>query len=418
MTMGAKRRRAHEKLAALPGVRPVRRPVTPAGGEHFEVYYVRTGPLTRHPLVIIPGGPGIASIAHYQSLRRRAADVGLDVIMVEHRGVGMSRHDDAGADLVPAALTIEQVVDDIAAVLDDAGVDRAVVYGTSYGSYLAAGVGVRHPERVHAMILDSPLLNRDDIDVIRHALRGLLWHGGDPHSSELAVKVRSLAAHGAMTPADAQLAAALYGLGGAGLLHPLLDLLLDGRRLLWTTMGRIGHRVANRKTPYRNEIDLVGPIGFRELNFHGTPDGLPLDPAIAMRESAPGDPPAFEGEPFDLVAEMPLFTWPTVVVSGGRDLTTPPAVAERIADLIPGAALVRLPTAGHSVLDTRERAALRIAADTCAGLTSRLPAQGEALDRLPVAPAVRLMGLAIESAARVEAAVPAALRRLMGRPTS
>ena len=49
-------------------------------------------------------------------------------------------------------------------------------------------------------------------------------------------------------------------------------------------------RVAGRKMPYRNESDLVGPIGFRELNFHGTPDGLPLDPAVAMRESADDEP--------------------------------------------------------------------------------------------------------------------------------
>jgi proline iminopeptidase len=47
--------------------------------------------------------------------------------MVEHRGVGMSRHDNAGADLTPEALTIEQVVDDIAAVLDDADVQRALL---------------------------------------------------------------------------------------------------------------------------------------------------------------------------------------------------------------------------------------------------------------------------------------------------
>ena len=79
----------------------------------------------------------------------------------------MSRHDDAGADLPPAALTVEQVVDDIAAVLDDADVHRAVIYGTSYGSYLAAGLGVRHPGRVHAMVLDSPLLNHEDIETLR-----------------------------------------------------------------------------------------------------------------------------------------------------------------------------------------------------------------------------------------------------------
>ena len=96
MTFNGKRRRAHERLAALPGVRPVRRPVTPGAAEEFDLYYVRTGRKTRHPVVILPGGPGVASIALYRGLRRRAAAEGLDVIMIEHRGVGMSRHDDSG----------------------------------------------------------------------------------------------------------------------------------------------------------------------------------------------------------------------------------------------------------------------------------------------------------------------------------
>ena len=174
MTMNAKRRRAHDKLAALPGVRtqyagvtpsPARRrsdvagQAAPGSDEEFDLYYVRTGRKSTHPLVVIPGGPGAASVALYRGFRRRAAAKGLDVIMVEHRGVGMSRHDDSGADLPPEALTIDQVVDDVAAVLDDAQVDKAVIYGTSYGTYVAAGVGVRHPDRVHAMVLDSPVLS-------------------------------------------------------------------------------------------------------------------------------------------------------------------------------------------------------------------------------------------------------------------
>jgi pimeloyl-ACP methyl ester carboxylesterase len=421
MTLGDKRRRVHDKLAALPGVAAVRRPVTDPAADQFDLYYVRTGPPSAQPLVIVPGGPGMASIGHYQGLRRRAAAAGLDVIMVEHRGVGMSRHDDEGQDLPAEALTIEQVVDDIAAVLSDAQVAEAVIYGTSYGSYLAAGVGVRHPDRVAAMVLDSPLLNRDDIEIMRRELRRMLWHGGDPETSELAAKVRELAENDAMTPSDAQLAAALYGIGGAGMLHRLLDLLLDERRVLWTTMGYVG-RLASRKMPYRNETDLVGPIGYRELNFHGTPDGLPLDPAVAMRDSDLDAPPDFEGEPFDLVAQMPEFSWPTVVISGGRDLITPPAVADRIAELLADPALVRLPTAGHSILDTRERAALRIAAAVCEGRAGDLPAQGQVLDELPVPPELRLMGWAIEAAAWVESALPPAPRLLprppAGPPTS
>jgi proline iminopeptidase len=414
MTLDDKRRRVHDKLAALPGVASLRRPVTDPDGEQFDLYYIRTGPPTVRPLVVIPGGPGMASIGHYQGLRRRAAAAGLDVIMVEHRGVGMSRHDDDGQDLSAEALTIEQVVDDIAAVLADAQVDDAVVYGTSYGSYLAAGLGVRHPDRVHAMILDSPLLNRDDIEIMRRELRRLLWHGADPDSSDLAAKVRQLSDDGAMTPSDAQLAAALYGIGGSDMLHRLLDLLLDDRRVLWTTMGYLS-RLASRKMPYRNETDLVGPIGYRELNFHGTPDGLPLDPAVAMRESDLDAPPDFQGEPFDLVAEMPGFGWPTVVISGGRDLITPPAVADLIAELVAAPALVRLPTAGHSILDTRERAALRIAGQVCDGRAGDLPAQGQVLDELPASPELRLLGLAIEAAARVEGVLPA-MPRLLPRP--
>ena len=206
--------------------------------------------------------------------------------------------------------------------------------------------------------------------------------------------------------------ASLRGLGAKRTL-----ILLDGRRLLWTTMSHVG-RVAGRKMPYRNESDLVGPIGFRELNFHGTPDGLPLDPAEAMRESADDEPAAFEGEPFDLVAQMPTFDWPTAVVSGGRDLITPPAVADRIAGLIPGAALVSLPTAGHSILDTREAAALRIAAQVCAGRTADLPAMGDSLDELPPPPELRLMGWAIEAGARIESALPGVVPRLLGGSTS
>jgi proline iminopeptidase len=405
MTMNAKRRRAHNKLAALPGVRSVRRPVTPGSSENFDLYYVRTGPKSAHPLVVIPGGPGAASVALYRGLRRRAAAQGLDALMIEHRGVGMSRHDDAGADLPSQALTVEQVVDDVAAVLDDAQVDKATIYGTSYGSYIAAGVGVRHPDRVRAMILDSPVLSHRDIEVVRQAVRRLLWDGEDPETAELAVKIRRLIDDGALPPVAGQLAAAVYGYGGAPLLDRQLDLLLRGRTRLWKAIDRLGRVAFERKAPYRNEVDLVGPIGFRELNYGGVPDGLPLDPALAMREFA-GDAPAFEAEPYDLVAEMPKFAWPTVVISGARDLISPPPIAERIASLIPGAVLVRLATAAHSVLDTRERAALTIATTVGAGEHYRLAAQAAILDRLPGRPAMRLLVSAIAAAATVEGALP------------
>ncbi|MCV7229777.1 alpha/beta hydrolase [Mycolicibacterium komossense] len=418
MTLNARRRRVHDKLAALPGVRSVRRPVAPDSDERFDLFYVRSGPQSEHPLVIIPGGPGVASIQLYKGFRRRAAARGLDVIMMEHRGVGMSRHDDSGADLPPESMTVGQVVDDVAAVLDDAGVATAIPYGTSYGTYIAAGLGVRHRDRVHAMVLDSPVLSASDIEAVRAAVRGVLLDGADSDTSDLAAKVRRLVDDGVMTPAAGQIATVIYGFGGAELLDRQLDLLLSGRTLLWRAIDQIG-KLTLRKAPYRNEVDLVGRIAFRELDYVGEPDGLPLDPSEVLQEMAQqiaGPTPAFEAEPYDLVAEMPRFDWSTAVISGGRDLTTPPAVAERVASLIPDAALVRLPTAGHSALDTRERAAMEIAKAVTQGETAELPARGDELDALPGNPAVRLLVSAVAAAAAIEGAVPKSLADLPGLP--
>ncbi|MGV0811567.1 alpha/beta fold hydrolase [Mycolicibacterium boenickei] len=409
MTMNAKRRRVHDKLAALPGVRAVRRPVSPGSEEQFDLFYVRAGRKSAHPVVIIPGGPGVASIQPYRALRRRAAAAGFDVIMIEHRGIGMSRHTDAGADLPPAAITVEQVVDDIAAVLDDAGVHEAMVYGTSYGSYIAAGFGVRHPERVAAMVLDSPLLSTADIEAMRSAIRSLLWEGNNPETVTLAPKVRRLVADGALAHKGGELAGMLYGFGGAALLDRQLDLLLRGRTLVWSGLRRMS-RLSARKAPYRNEVDLVGRIAFRELNYAGVPDGLPLDPALDMADmigSAKFYEP-FEAEPFDLMAEMPNFHWPTVVLSGGRDLTTPPAIAERVAALVPGAVLVRMPTVVHSVVDTRERAAFAVIRAVCDGVAEQLSATAAELDALSARGVIRLVVWAIAAATAVEAAMPAA----------
>lgn len=417
MTMNAKRRRAHDKLAALPGVRAVRRPIREGFGEEFDLFYVRTGRKSAYPLVVIPGGPGAASIALYRGLRRRAAEKGIDVIMVEHRGVGMSRHDDSGTDLPPEALTIDQVVGDVVAVLDDAQVDKAIIYGTSYGTYVAAGVGVRHPDRVHAMILDSPVLSADDIDAVRDETRRLLWDGDTPETAELAPKVRQLVDNGLMSPEGTQLAAAVYGFAGPAVLRRQLDLLLAGRRGLWSVLGLAARFLFERKAPYRHEPDLVGRIGYRELNYAADPDGKPLDPAVAFSEFAT-ESTQFESEPFDLVEKMPNFTWSTVVISGGRDLITPPAIADRVASLIPGAVLVSLPTAGHSIIDLRERAALDIIKAAYDGTTSGLPARAKKLDSTPGGLGVRALIWGIAAAAAVEQAVPAVIPRTVGRVTA
>lgn len=64
-----------------------------------------------------------------------------------HRGVGGSQR--------PAdrhAVGIDQVIEDAIAVLDDAGLDRCVVAGWSFGVSVACELALRHPERVSAIL--------------------------------------------------------------------------------------------------------------------------------------------------------------------------------------------------------------------------------------------------------------------------
>ena len=416
--MNASRRRAHDKLASLAGVRPIRRPIRRGSDEEFDLYYVRTGRKSAHPLVVIPGGPGAASIALYRSLRRHAAIDGLDVIMVEHRGVGLSRHDDAGHDLPPEALCVDMVVDDVAAVLDDARVDQAVVYGASYGTYLAAGLGVRHPARIHTMVLDSPLLSAEDINEVRAQIRRVLWEGVVPEDADLAAKVRRLVSDGVLDPTAVLRAADMYGIAGPEVLRRQLDLLLAGHDWLWAAVGLGTRLLLERQTPYHHEPDLVERIAYRELNYGAVPDGGPLDPAVAFRQIATGDVD-FIAEPYDLVSAMPGFSWPTAVISGGRDLTTPPAVARRVAELIPDSVLVELPTAGHSILDTREQAALRVCLAASGGNVHELGSRSAELDALSANLTIRLLVRGISFAARAESVVPDAVPRVMRQaPTS
>jgi pimeloyl-ACP methyl ester carboxylesterase len=76
---------------------------------------------------------------------------GHEVIAYDARGHGQS---DPAAD--PAAYTYELLAGDLDAMLDAAGVQRAVLAGASMGAHTAVRFALRHPERVAALALITP----------------------------------------------------------------------------------------------------------------------------------------------------------------------------------------------------------------------------------------------------------------------
>ena len=90
------------------------------------------------------------------SMRRYAKD--LRILQFDKRGLGMS-------DRAATAPTLEIQMDDIRAVLDAAGVERAVVWASgSPGPALAAFFAAAHPERIVAMWLDGNVMEVGDDD--------------------------------------------------------------------------------------------------------------------------------------------------------------------------------------------------------------------------------------------------------------
>lgn len=373
-------RRLGQRLRSMPGVRTVPRPVGPHGGG-FDLTYIREGTPGRTPLLLIPGGPGLASVLPYRGLRRAAVRRGFEVVMVEHRGVGLSRTDRSGADLPMAAMTVDAVIGDLVAVLDDCGWDRAVIYGTSYGGCLAQALGAWHPERVAAMVLDSTTAEAAEDDLQRSHLRRLLWRGEAPDTAAAAAALRALVDEGAVPVEETGLVVPVaYELGGARLLERLLEAVRGGRRQTWNRTRDLGGSEIQRLHPYHMEFDLAGAVYYREFGNVG-PDGRPLDPHVRFNREAERFP-AFAGNPVDLAAALPSFTWPTAVLSGRRDMRSVRPAAQRTAELLADGVLVPFENSAHSFLDFHPRVALTAAAATANAAHTRLPGLAPRLERL------------------------------------
>lgn len=99
------------------------------------------------PLVLLHGFTGSAASwsSVSRELSRRHRVVATDII----------GHGESSAPVDPPHYAFEQALDDLAEVTAQLGIAWAVWLGYSLGGRLALGMGVRHPDRVSALILES-----------------------------------------------------------------------------------------------------------------------------------------------------------------------------------------------------------------------------------------------------------------------
>ncbi|MGB7861403.1 MAG: alpha/beta hydrolase [Acidimicrobiia bacterium] len=121
------------------------------GDEEFLVR--QAGPADRTPILLIHGLAGSSLGEWYQIGQKLATD--RRVIMIDHRSHGLSA-------VATGRFEVEDVADDMAAVLDSLGVGSVEVVGYSMGGTIAQSLAHRHPGRVSKLVLIATFANHSD----------------------------------------------------------------------------------------------------------------------------------------------------------------------------------------------------------------------------------------------------------------
>ena len=199
---------------------------------------------------------------------------GYRVIAPDLRGFGQS-------DAPSGPYALDQLADDLVALLDTLGIQQVVLVGLSMGGYIAFHLLRRSPERVRALVLADTRATADS-------------------------------AEAAATRLERATLAEREGVG------PVVTAMLPGM-------------LAGGKL---DEADPALVEHIRTLMLSASPAGV----AGALRGMA---------APPDAGPGLPSIAWPTLVICGVEEVTTPPAEARLIAEHIPGARLVLIDGAGH-----------------------------------------------------------------------
>lgn len=300
-------------------------------------------------------------------------------------------------------------VADVEAVRAALGVDKLIVWGTSYGTKVALEYAAAYPQHVDRLILDSVVpadgidpFQRSTLASVPRVLRGVCDAGcrftRDPAGDVawLARRLRQARLHGSVI--DGHGRAVPTSLSEADLLSLLLD--GDFDRYLRAALPAAVHGALTGDPAPLLRLSVVG--GADSPSASDDSDavylattcedgqvpwlaGTPLQQRHAAENAAAAAIPNSAFAPFDRTSGLamgladlcrgwpeapiaqpqpPLPSTPALILSGDEDLRTPRADALALAARLPGAHLVEVPDTGHGALfsDPTDCAQLAVAA--------------------------------------------------------
>lgn len=98
------------------------------------------------PWVVFIQGLSLSSRFWFDAPAQISSAFGARTIVLDNRGIGQS-------DAVKRPFSMRTMANDVAAVLDHAGCDKATIVGISMGGMIAQHVALEHPSRTEALVL-------------------------------------------------------------------------------------------------------------------------------------------------------------------------------------------------------------------------------------------------------------------------
>lgn len=123
----------------------------PYQGQHFKLWYGIIGDGPKPPLLVQHGGPGID---HIYLISLQALAFERPVIFYDQLGCGLSSRPED-----PALWTMPRAVEEAEFVRSSLGLTDYHLYGSSYGTLLAASFAVAYPKHIRSLTLSSPFLD-------------------------------------------------------------------------------------------------------------------------------------------------------------------------------------------------------------------------------------------------------------------